>query len=334
MQLPAALNRAIDAEAAQHDRKLLTRAVEDMSFRYRSRSKDMGAFVSTPLHRAAYVITRLPATFAAVAAVLTEIKNRMPEFAPADLLDLGAGPGTATWAAATIFPSLQRATLVEQDAEFIATGRHMLKSAGAEPLSRMEWVRGDLRKAELAPHDLVVISYALGELSERDATSLVNRALQAAKVLAVIEPGTPRGCGVAHLARAAMLAAKAHILAPCSQEGPCPMLARKDDWCHFAQRLERTSLHRNLKSGELGYEDEKFSYMVAAKEEFVKAAARIIRHPLIGKGHIKLELCTPGGIVTETVTRSDKENFKQARRAKWGDAWVLGANGTHQGVRK
>src|SRR3954465_8585692 len=292
-----------------------------MSFRSRSRAKDTGAFVSTPLHRAAYVITRLPATFAAVVAVLTEIKNRMPEFAPTNLLDLGAGPGTATWAAAAVFPSLQRATLVEQDPEFIATGRHMLKSAGANPVSHIEWVRGDLSKAELEPHDLVVISYALGELSEREAVALVSKALKAAKVLAVIEPGTPRGCGMVHVARAEMLAAKAHIVAPCAQEGPCPMLARKDDWCHFVQRLERTSLHRNLKSGELGCEDEKFSYMVAAKEEAAKAPARIIRHPLIGKGHIKLELCTPAGITTETVTRSDKEKFKQARRAKWGDAW-------------
>src|SRR5712675_2421634 len=105
MRLPAALNRAIDAEAAQHDHKLLARAVEDMSFRYRTREKDSGAFVSTPLHRAAYVVTRFPATFAAVASVLGDIKQRMPGFEPASLLDLGAGPGTATWAASGGFPS-------------------------------------------------------------------------------------------------------------------------------------------------------------------------------------------------------------------------------------
>src|SRR5256886_10604603 len=55
-------------------------------------------------------------------------------------------------------------------------------------------------------------------------------------------------------------------------------------------RFQISSLHRNLKSGELGYEDEKFSYVIAAKEEVAKATARIIRHPLIGKGHIKLEI--------------------------------------------
>ena len=321
MRLPAALNRAIDAEAAQHDHKLLARAVEDMSFRYRTREKDSGAFVSTPLHRAAYVVTRFPATFAAVASVLGDIKQRMPGFEPASLLDLGAGPGTATWAASGIFPSLQRATLVEQDAEFIATGRQMAKSAGAEPATRVEWIRGDLRKADFDPHDLVLIAYSLGELSDREATALVNQALVAAKVLAVVEPGTPRGCGVVHLARAATLAAGSHIIAPCSQEGACPMLARQGDWCHFAQRLERTSLHRQLKTGELGYEDEKFSYMASANAEVSPAQARIIRHPLIGKGHIKLDLCTPAGITSETVTRSDKEKFRQARHAKWGDAW-------------
>ena len=321
MRLPAALNRAIDAEAAQHDHKLLVRAVEDMSFRYRAREKNAGAFVNTPLHRAAYVVTRFPATYAAVASVFAEVKLRMPGFEPTSVLDLGAGPGTATFAAAAIFPSLQRSTLIEQDSEFIATGRQMVKSAGSDPVARVEWIRGDLRKAEFEPHGLVVISYALGELSEGEALKLVGKALNSGHVLVIVEPGTPHGCGVVHVARAAVLGAGAHIVAPCSHEGPCPMLARKGDWCHFAQRLERTSLHRQLKSGELGYEDEKFSYMVAAKQEVTRATARIIRHPLIGGGHIKLDLCTPSGIISETVTRSDKERFKLARRAKWGDAW-------------
>jgi len=61
--------------------------------------------------------------------------------------------------------------------------------------------------------------------------------------------------------------------------------------------------------------------MAAAHHETARVQARIIRHPLIGKGHIKLELCTPEGIATETVTRSDKERFRQARHAKWGEAW-------------
>src|SRR3954452_9063654 len=152
MRLPAALNRAIDAEASQHDRKLLMQAVEDMSFRYRARERSGAPLVNTPLHRAAYVVTRLPATYAAVTSVFAEIRHRMPAFQPVSLLDLGAGAGTATWAAAVVFPSIQRATLIEQSSELILTGRQMTKAAGADPVANMEWVRGDLRKAALEPH--------------------------------------------------------------------------------------------------------------------------------------------------------------------------------------
>ena len=36
-----------------------------------------------------------------------------PDFAPKSLLDIGAGPGTATWAAAETFPSLQGFALLD-----------------------------------------------------------------------------------------------------------------------------------------------------------------------------------------------------------------------------
>ena len=94
------------------------------------------------------------------------------------------------------------------------------------------------------------------------------------------------------------------------------------DWCHFSQRLGRTALHRRLKSGELGYEDEKFSYVVASKLPVCKAAARIVRHPTVRKGHLELQLCAPGGLRKETVTRSQGEKYKQARKAKWGEEWL------------
>ncbi|MFX6186343.1 small ribosomal subunit Rsm22 family protein, partial [Acinetobacter baumannii] len=41
---------------------------------------------------------------------LTEIR---PDFAPTSLLDVGAGPGTASWAAAEAFPSLHEFTLLD-----------------------------------------------------------------------------------------------------------------------------------------------------------------------------------------------------------------------------
>ena len=100
-------------------------------------------------------------------------------------------------------------------------------------------------------------------------------------------------------------------------------MAAAGDWCHFSQRVERTSQHRQLKGGALGYEDEKFSYLVAARIDAPSAAARIVRHPGKHSGHVQLVLCTTEGkIENRTVTRSNKKAYKRARKAEWGDLWI------------
>src|ERR1700761_2371233 len=61
----------------------------------------------------AYALARMPATYAAGAASLTAFAESRPEFAPVSLLDVGAGPGTATWAAAEAWRSLQQFALLD-----------------------------------------------------------------------------------------------------------------------------------------------------------------------------------------------------------------------------
>ena len=55
----------------------------------------------------------MPATYAAVTASLNALREIAPGFAPKSLLDVGAGPGTASWAAAEAFPSLQAFALLD-----------------------------------------------------------------------------------------------------------------------------------------------------------------------------------------------------------------------------
>jgi len=102
----------------------------------------------------------------------------------------------------------------------------------------------------------------------------------------------------------------------------CPLAA--PDWCHFAVRVERSRLHRRLKGGELGYEDEKFSYVAAVREKAGAGWARILRHPWQEKGAVRLELCTAEGLRTRRVTRSEKSAFRAARKASWGEEWCEG----------
>ncbi|MBZ5648326.1 MAG: small ribosomal subunit Rsm22 family protein [Acidobacteriia bacterium] len=317
MQLPHALAESIESLIENRDFKAIRRAGEELSARYRSDLPQIA--LSTSEHRLAYLLVRLPATYAAISGVLKEVRGRVGEIR--SVLDLGAGPGTAAWTAAELFPNLERVTLIERDAEMVAVGKQL--AAAHQGLGRAKWVTSDLRSAALAQHDLVIAAYALGEIQEKGRMDLLKRAWEASgKALVVIEPGTPRGFASLLSLREALLAHGQHILAPCPGNAECPMAKRPGDWCHFAARLERTSLHRRLKSGELGYEDEKFSYLAFVRGKPAPTVpARILRHPVHGKGHIKMTLCEAPNLREITVTKSDPNAFRAARRAKWGDAW-------------
>ncbi len=251
----------------------------------------------------AYLVTRMPATYAASLAVLREVT-----WSVHTVLDAGAGTGGASLAAHALFPEAA-ITLIERDPAFAGAAQQFL------PEARI--IRADAVAMDNIPeHDLVIAAYSLGEMGHRMIQPLW-RAARAA--LAVIEPGTPKGYGLILRARDELLAAGAHMAAPCPAETPCPILP--PDWCHFAARVERSSLHRRIKHADLGYEDEKFSYVVLSREAREMAPARIVRRPHQAPGLITLELCTPGGLETENVRKHDREAFRAARHASWGDRW-------------
>jgi len=139
-------------------------------------------------------------------------------------------------------------------------------------------------------------------------------------VLVVIEPGTPKNFSTIAQIRTQLIKGGGRPIAPCPHANACPM-AVANDWCHFAVRLERTAEHRHLKSGTLGFEDEKFSYLAFSKEAVSMPLSRIVRHPEIHGGHIRLTLCTAEGLKSTIVTRSEKESFRAARKENWGDEW-------------
>src|SRR5262245_52135382 len=63
----------------------------------------------------AYALARMPATYAAVTASLNALQAVRADLAPATILDIGAGPGTASWAAAAAFPSLTNFSLLDDN---------------------------------------------------------------------------------------------------------------------------------------------------------------------------------------------------------------------------
>ncbi len=272
--------------------------------------------------RIAYLIVRMPATYAAVRSALETGRDSIPGFAPERLMDLGTGPGTALWAACDVFPSLQELEVVERDGGLVSLGRELAERAASVAIREANWHTGDLRSWEPdRRYDLVIASYALGELSVAERKRVLLSAWDACEgVLAVIEPGTRKGFQAMAEMRDWLIEAGSRIAAPCPHALACPM-QQAGDWCHFSVRLERTSEHRRLKQGDLGYEDEKFSYVIATKLPVQAPAARIVRHPMRYSGYTRLKLCTAEGLKDETVTRSKKELYREAKKAEWGSGW-------------
>lgn len=321
MQLPFSLRQSIENELSKLNQEKLTEAAAQVSNRYRTLESRSVPFMSSTADRLGYLATRMPATYAAIHFALSEVKANLPEVEINGLLDLGAGPGTAMWAAAEVFDELQSITLLERDTELIKIGQRLASQAENPVLKNAEWHTADLRNlSDLQTHDLVMASYALGEISAETRQAAIQKAWQAArKIFVLIEPGTVRGFSQVLKARADLIAIGASIIAPCPHAELCPM--SKNDWCHFAARVERTSFHRRAKAGTLGYEDEKFSYIAVSKLPVNRSAARIIRHPTHRIGHLHLDLCTNAGLQRITLSKKDQEAYKRARKAGWGESW-------------
>ena len=193
MRFPLTLRQAIDDELSQHEPAVLARASAHVTDRYKA-----GDFTRAPLDspaaRLAYARVRMPATFAANAHVFGAIAAQAPSLDIRSMLDLGAGPGTSMWAAAEIFPSIQRFTLVERDRELADFGRRLAFHGSTDAVRSARWDNRDLNSlSDLEPHDLVVFSYVLGELPAHSfETTLRSAWMKARHLLVIIEPGTPR----------------------------------------------------------------------------------------------------------------------------------------------
>jgi ribosomal protein RSM22 (predicted rRNA methylase) len=315
--LPAELKAALDAKLQGFSRNEAAARAASISKTYRG-GGGSGA-IRSEADALAYALARMPATYAAVTASLNALCAITPDFAPKSLLDVGAGPGTASWAAAEAFSSLRDFALLDAN--------HALRSLALDLFSISTRLRdvgyqhGEARAAltDAPPADLVIASYMIGEIAESERRTLTE--LMWAKTrgtLLIVEPGTPAGYGRIIALRAQLIAASAHVAAPCPHDAQCPL--RSPDWCHFTQRLPRSRAHKQVKDAELPFEDEKFAYVALTRAPPAQRPARVLAQPVVGKVEVTAKLCTPNGLVISSVPRRAKAGYARARRWRWGDA--------------
>lgn len=297
------------------ERALLKDASLNLSRRYRTAS--YGEKPLTKLERYAYLLARLPATYAATLEVFRELSARFINFSPSSVADIGAGPGTASWAALSLWPSLVNFQFIEKDAQWIKLGKVLAQKH--ESFKQARWMEHDLlRDVPLQSADIIVAAYSFQEIAD-DRLSILCEELFAKtlQAMVIIEPGTPRSFKRVKKLRTLLIEKGAHIIAPCTHDLSCPMM--ENDWCHFKTRLKRGQAHRHLKDGSLAFEDEKYAYLIAApKPPEITGTARIIRAPIKRAGHIILDLCKNSGLEREVIARSDKARFRKTKKLGWG----------------
>jgi len=319
MELPSQLRRAVDRALSDARLTEVAAAATALSQRYREERRDGKPHIGSDGDALAYLAVRLPATFAAIRASFAAIAEARPDFAPNTALDIGAGPGTALWAAADCWPDLADALLVEASPIFRAWGERL--AAGAH-LPRITWRIADVaaETIDCAPSDLVILAYTLNELAPEVRQSVLQRLWRAtADILVIVEPGTPAGWQRILGARTQLIEAGAHVIAPCPHAYACPL--QPPDWCHFIQRVARSRLHRRAKDATVPWEDEKFSYIAVSRKPASPSAARVIARPRKASGRVTLKLCRPDGSAGEQLfSRRDGTSFKRAARSHWGSS--------------
>jgi ribosomal protein RSM22 (predicted rRNA methylase) len=322
MQLPADLRAAIARALEGVSRKELARRAARMSELYRA-GQATDAALHGELDALAYAVSRMPATYAAMRNALGRLEERCAAFTPSSVLDLGAGPGTASWAAADAWPEIQSVTQIDMHSELLRLGAKLSESAPNAALRNATRITSNLtRKAwpDDLTADLVMASYTLAELGRTQVEAFVRAAWkQCQGAIVIVEPGTPAGCERILRARDVLITDGARIAAPCPHQLPCPLAA--PDWCHFSQRVARSRDQMLLKAAELGYEDEKLSYLVAVREELFKPAERdrILARPEASSARIVFKLCTRTGRNEQVAVGRQSADFKSARKREWGD---------------
>lgn len=324
MQLPDDLRAALREVLRDTATKDVAAASRDLSQRYRlHHGRSSGLLLQSELDAVAYAAYRLPATFAAIAAVLNEVRDRRRDLQPKSLLDVGAGPGSAGWAAAEVWPELEQITALERDSQMIRIGKALAAHSSSKSICDAVWSPVDVGAHwECEPADVAIAAYVIGELAAEKQGELVRRLWDCtADTTIIVEPGTPRGFEIVRKAGDHLASAGAHIIAPFPHDWNC--LESEADWCHFSQRVPRTRTHRAAKGATLSYEDEKYSYVVASRRQGAPIAARVIRHPQVRSGHIRLALCTARGVQHVVIARSRREAYRRAKNLVWGSAIPL-----------
>ncbi len=233
--------------------KFLTPFCEELkkiSLRYVGDGETTQKTPLTEYSAAAYALYYLPINFGKIASLLSHLPEDFFS-RPLRILDIGAGPGTASLA--TLAHAHQEATLTLTDtsAPMLNIAKKLLLGRGVSP-STLTLHHSALPANSTTPWDLIVLGNMCNELSPAERENLIKilpRFMSEKSALLIVEPALFNSTRALMKLRDDILESDSslEVLFPCTHRNPCPMLKREPkNWCHGTMHWDSPRLVQQL----------------------------------------------------------------------------------------
>ena len=240
------------------------------------------------------------------------------------VVDFGGGPGTFLFALSK-FKTVNKYSNVERSDAFIGIMNVLVEEflSSSTTNTHVDSISCNYLKLgsrDIPTSDLCVFSYTLCECD--DSLVCLSDLVERSNMVLIIEPGTPSGFKNIIQARDILIEKGFGTIAPCTvSDGSCPLSDSESDWCHFVERVDRSRIQRHLKNGVLGYEYEKYSYLLMSKHPIHTNGKRIISRPDYTKHSVSFDICSEERSHVVVTKRENKDKFKILRKSIRGDLY-------------
>ncbi|SOV22995.1 mitochondrial ribosomal protein S22 precursor, putative [Plasmodium sp. DRC-Itaito] len=233
----------------------------------------------------AYTLHTFNSKYSILYRIFNEIKLRIPNFLPTNILHYSQIPAVGIIAFNEIYnhkyehilsiqPSEHLLAISKYLTDHIPNIQHQINLY--EHTKKKNTTHIQHEQFTQSSYDLIILSHTLLSLYDHNSRNIFiknlwNKLLKGG-IIIIVENGTPTGFRMLHAIREMFICDlkydKFHIVAPCSHESICPLALTGKDWCHFSQRVHRLSHHIYCKGSRAkNVEEEKYSYLVIKKEE-------------------------------------------------------------------
>lgn len=308
MILPKEIREKINELFIGLNKSTLVQKRENLTDKYKTNQAINKSIFESNVDSKVYAISRMPATFAVNYTLLQDLILQGLICDIKSIIDLGSGTGAGFFACKELFDNVS-IDLFERDKNMVDI--FDLFESG-QKVSLFDIAKDCFQ----AKADLVMSSYVFSELNEEGRVQALRKMIDASnRFVLICDTGMPRTYENFMRLKKIIHDWGYSVVAPCESQ-KCGL---KNDYCQFYARVERSSLLKLSKDAELSYEDEKYFYLLIDKlacASEINERKRVIRRPVIKTNFVELKLCTNNGVITENITKKNKEVYKKARKIK------------------